>query len=355
MQQLFTFAQKNKFRLENNQELGPVSVVYETYGKLSKQKDNAILFCHSFSGSSHIARHNKEDESKLWPWWDSLIGTKKLFDPKKYFLICSNVLGGCYGTTGPDSINPITGSKYHLSFPIITIRDMVKGQKVLIDHLGIKKLLSVIGGSMGGMQALEWGVTYPKMMKSIVCIGATAKMNALGLAFNEFMRQIILLDSSSLKNLKISRMIGTITFLGLNHLQNQFNRAVIGSQNNLYSQVQSNFLVNDYLNNEGEQFIQRFDPITYLYLLKALDLHDITFGYGSLEKALDRIIAPLLLISISSDWIFTPEEIEKIAIILRNKMQSVRHERIVSEYGHDIFLVDPKTVVLPISQFLYDI
>ncbi|MDI6829683.1 MAG: homoserine O-acetyltransferase, partial [Armatimonadota bacterium] len=221
--QYFTFAEPpNEMMLECGRKLGPITLAYETYGELNKAKDNAILVLHALSGSAHVAGPNKEDQDP--PWWDTMVGPGKALDTSKYFIICSNVIGGCKGSTGPSSINPATGRPYALSFPVVTISDMVNAQKRLIDHLGIERLLCVIGGSMGGMQALQWCVSYPDMVKLAVPIATTACLSAQAIAFNEVGRQAIMSDPDWMngeyygktvprRGLAIARMVGHITYL----------------------------------------------------------------------------------------------------------------------------------------------
>src|SRR6202795_2033109 len=273
--------------LDGGVTLSPVDVAYETYGKLNSARNNAILVLHAFSGDAHAGGEDG--------WWSKMIGPGKAFDTDKYFVICSNVLGGCRGTTGPGSINPETGCPWAMSFPQVTIADMVRLQKMLIDHLGIEKLLTVSGGSMGGMQALEWAVSYPERVASAIPIATTARHSAQQIAFNEVGRQAILAapDWSEgnyygakppARGLAVARMVGHITYMSDDSMREKFGRRLKGKENFSFG-FDVDFEVESYLRYRGSQFVGRFDANSYLYITKAMDYFDLTSGRGSLAAA----------------------------------------------------------------------
>ena len=293
--------------LDGGATLAPVEVAYETYGTLNAQKSNAILILHAFSGDAHAA--GVSPESGKPGWWDNMIGPGKAFDTNKYFAICSNVLGGCRGTTGPASINPATGCPYAMSFPVITIRDMVRLQKMLIDHLGITRLLSLSGGSMGGMQALEWAVSYPEAVVSTIPIAATARHSAQQIAFNEVGRQAIIADPDwsdgnyydgkpPARGLAVARMVGHITYMSDDSMREKFGRRLRG-KNSFGYDFDVDFEVESYLRYRGNEFVNRFDANSYLYITKAMDYFDLSNGNGSLAPAFERAKARFLVISFS--------------------------------------------------------
>jgi homoserine O-acetyltransferase len=328
--------------------LSPVDVAYETYGKLSEARDNAILILHAFSGDAHAAGLSRSDGKP--GWWDNMIGPGKAFDTDKYFVICSNVLGGCRGTTGPSSINPKTGRPYGLSFPVITISDMVRLQKKLIDYLGLERLLAVCGGSMGGMQALEWAVAYPEMVVSAIPIATTARSSAQQIAFNEVGRQAIMADPDwnggdyygkkpPARGLAVARMIGHITFMSDESMRVKFGRR-LRQKEEFGFDFSVDFEVESYLRYRGSQFVDRFDANSYLYLTKAMDYFDLTNGTGSLIEAFRNVRARFLVISFTSDWLYPSYQSLEIVNALRALNRDVSYCEIPSNYGHDAFLVD---------------
>lgn len=356
--ELFT---KDKLKLDCGRELGPITVAYETYGELSAEKDNAILICHALSGDAHVAgRHSPEDKKP--GWWDNMVGPGKGIDTNKYFVICSNVLGGCKGTTGPGSINPETGRPYGLEFPMITISDMVRVQKALMDYLGITQLLSVIGGSMGGMQVLEWAVSYPEKVFSAIPIATTSQLSAQAIAFNAVGRNAILADPDfndgqyydkrpPARGLAIARMVGHITYLSEESMHRKFGRTLRYNSDYKYD-FSSEFAVETYLDYQGQRFVERFDANSYLYITRAMDYFDLAGKYGSLEEAFSRTDARFLIISFSSDWLFPPEQSRRIVrALLRNK-KDVSYCNVHSLYGHDAFLLEPEVLGSLISGFL---
>lgn len=359
----YTFAHPpNEMQLECGKKLGPITLAYETYGKLNKDKTNAILILHALSGDAHAAGYHKPTDKKPG-WWDIMIGPGKAFDTNKYFIICSNVIGGCKGSTGPNSINPKTGKPYGLSFPIITIKDMVNAQKQLIDYLGIKRLLSLVGGSMGGMQVLQWTVTYPDMCHSAIPIATAPYLSAQAIAFDEVGRQAILSDPNWRKGnyyntrripargLAIARMIGHITYLSEESMHRKFGRKLQDKEKYSYRFL-TEFQVESYLHYQGDSFVKRFDANSYLYITKAMDYFDISQGYGSLTNAFKRVKAKFLVISFSSDWLFPPSQSRLIVNALRNNSKDVSYIEIQSPYGHDAFLLECKQLTVLIKKFL---
>ncbi len=339
--------QFDSLSLDCGETLAPVDVAYETWGELNPERSNAILILHAFSGDAHAAGINREGKPG---WWDNMIGPGKAFDTTRYFVICSNVLGGCRGTTGPSSINPATGHPYGRQFPVITIRDMVRLQKKLVDHLGIRRLLSVAGGSMGGMQALEWAVAYPDAVASAIPIAATARHSAQQIAFNEVGRQAIMADPDwndgdyydkkpPARGLAVARMIGHITYMSDESMREKFGRRLRGKDQFGFD-FSVDFEVESYLRYRGSQFVERFDANSYLYITKAMDYFDITNGYGSLAAAMERVTARFLVISFTSDWLYPSYQSLEIVNALRSRNRDVAFCELPSNYGHDAFLVE---------------
>jgi homoserine O-acetyltransferase len=334
--------------LDSGATLAPVDVVYETYGELNRDRSNAILILHAFSGDAHAAGISHETGKP--GWWDNMIGPGKGFDTDKYFIICSNVLGGCRGTTGPSSINPATGCPYGMSFPVITIVDMVRLQKMLVDYLGIQRLLSVSGGSMGAMQALLWAVAYPDAVASSIPIAGTARHSAQQIAFNEVGRQAIMADPDwndgdyyggkpPARGLAVARMVGHITYMSDDSMREKFGRRLRDKEQFGYD-FSVDFEVESYLRYRGTQFVDRFDANSYLYITKAMDYFDITNGSGSLAAALEQAVARFLVISFTSDWLYPSYQSLEIVNALRGRNRDVAYCELPSNYGHDAFLVD---------------
>ena len=332
----------------------PVIIAYETYGKLNKDRDNAILICHALSGSANAAFYNNSNKPG---WWDFMIGRKKPIDTEKYFVICSNVLGSCYGSTGPTSVNPETGELYRLEFPVVTINDMVNAQKLLIDFLGIEKLLSIIGGSMGGMQVLQWCINFPEKIHSAVIIAATYKHNAYQIAFNEVGRFAIMNDPRWLKGnypidkcpevgLSIARMIGHITYLSEEVMEQKFARGLKKFD------FSTEFEVGSYLHYQGLTFSKRFDANSYLYLTKALDYFDITESNNLMDCFCNSKEINYLIVSFSTDWLYPPEQSKAIARALSNAGANTSYINLNEEYGHDSFLVEKTELKSVIKNFL---
>lgn len=351
--------------LECGKPLSPVTVAYETYGTLNAAKDNAILVFHALSGDAHAAGYHSEADKKPG-WWDDMIGPGKAFDTEKYFIISSNFLGGCKGTTGPSSINPLTKKPFGTDFPVITIEDMVKVQKKLIEHLGINSLLSAAGGSMGGMQAMQWSLDYPELVKSTIVIASTSRLSAQGIAFNAVGRNAIASDPAwngghyydkeqqpSL-GLSIARMIGHITYLSEESMQEKFGRN-LQDKTSVDFNFDVDFQVESYLQYQGRSFVDRFDANSYLYITKAMDYFDIAAKYGSLADAFKKTKSKFLVISFSSDWLFPPFQSKDIVRALMNVDKDVTYCDLESPYGHDAFLLEEKQQTKMIKGFLEDI
>ena len=353
--------QDEPLELECGKKLAPIDVAYETYGQLNQAGDNAVLICHALSGNAHAAGVNNPDDKKPG-WWDSQVGPGKGIDTDKYFVICSNFLGGCSGTTGPCSTNPATGRPYGLDFPIITIADMVRVQKLLLDKLGIKKLLAVIGGSIGGMQVLQWAIEYPDFVEAAIPAATTTNLGAQSIAFDAVGRNAILADPNFAdgqyggkegpdRGLGIARMIGHITYLSEEGMREKFGRKLRGAEQYRYD-FDSEFAVETYLDYQGQAFVERFDANSYLYITKAADYFDLQKDYGSLTGAFANVKSRFLIVSFTSDWLFTPAQSEAIVDALVANGKDVSFCNIASPYGHDAFLLEPETLGSFISGFL---
>jgi homoserine O-acetyltransferase len=347
--------------LECGKRLAPIDVSYETYGQLNQAGDNAILICHALSGNAHVAGYNSPDDRKSG-WWDCMVGPGKGIDTNKFFVICSNFLGGCSGTTGPSSINPATGKPYGLDFPIITVADMVRVQKLLLDKLGIKRLLAVVGGSIGGMQVLQWAIAYPDFVKGAMPIATTGHLGAQSVAFDAVGRNAILADPNfdcgqyhgkegPDRGLAIARMIGHITYLSEQGMREKFGRRLRGSDQYSYD-FNSEFAVETYLDYQGQTFVERFDANCYLYITKATDYFDLQKDFGSLNKAFANVKSRFLIVSFTSDWLFTPAQSEAMVNALVANGKDVSFCNIESSYGHDAFLLETETLSSFISGFL---
>jgi homoserine O-acetyltransferase len=347
--------------LECGKKLAPIDVAYETYGQLNEAGNNAILICHALSGNAHVAGYNCPTDKKPG-WWDNMVGPGKGIDTNKYFVICSNFLGGCSGTTGPSSINPATGKPYGLDFPIITVADMVKVQKLLLDKLGVKELLTVIGGSIGGMQVLQWAISYPDFVKSVIAIATTSHLGAQSVAFDAVGRNAILADANFSdgqyhggegpdRGLAIARMIGHITYLSEQGMREKFGRKLRSAEQYSYD-FNSEFAVETYLDYQGQTFVGRFDANSYLYITKAADYFDLQKDYGSLTKAFVNTKSRFLIISFASDWLFTPAQSKAMVEALAADRKDVSYCDIASPYGHDAFLLEPEILGRFICCFL---
>jgi homoserine O-acetyltransferase/O-succinyltransferase len=338
--------------LESGEKLGPITLAYETYGKLDKQKQNAILVLHALSGDAHAAGNTG--------WWESLIGPGKGLDTNEYFVICSNVIGGCRGSTGPASINPKNNTPYGTDFPLVTIGDIVNAQKRLIDHLGIDKLLAVIGGSMGGMQVLQWMVSYPEKIRAAIPIATAMKHTPQQIAFNEVGRQAIMADSNwkkgfyydseiPAKGLAIARMIGHITYMSDASMAEKFGRRI--REDKTPFKFGADFEVEGYLRYRGDNFVKRFDPNSYLYITKAIDYFNILNG-KSISSIFQGLKAKVLVIAFKSDWLYPAYQSQEIVRACKLAGVDASYCEIDSTYGHDAFLLEVDEETHLIKHFL---
>ncbi len=356
----FGSGEENALLLDCGRKLYDVNLRYETYGTLSAEKDNAVLIHHALTGDAHVAgKHTPEDRKP--GWWDEMVGPGKFIDTNKYFVICSNVIGGCSGSTGPRSVNPENGKLYNLDFPVVTISDMVRAQKRLIDHLGIEKLLAVVGGSMGGMQSLEWGKLYPDMVKSVIAIATTSQLGSQSIAFNWVGSQAIRSDVNFCNGeytvnpehgLATARMLAHITYLSDESMAQKFGRNLQDAESYSFA-FKRDFAVESYLEYQGQRFVERFDANSYLYITRAIDYYDLADG-GDLAEAMKDYKADLLVVSFSSDWLFTTAQSEVIVkAALANNLNCSFCE-IDSSYGHDAFLLEVDRLGALIRDFLHN-
>lgn len=347
--------------LESGVELGPTTVAYETYGTLNERRDNAVLLLHALSGDAHAAgRHSATDRKP--GWWDSMVGPGKPFDTNKYYVICSNVLGGCQGSTGPSSIDPRTGKPYGARFPIITFGDMVRAQERLIDLLGIETLLAVAGGSVGGFQALEWAISLPERVRGVVALATAARSSPQAIAWYSIGRRAITSDlrwrggdyygtEGPVDGLAVARMIAHVTYLSEDAFEAKFGREYQDGIGPRFT-LENEFAVESYLDYQGTTFTTRFDANSYLYITKAMDYWDLATQHGSLEAAFSRSQASFLLLSFTSDWHYPVRDSLAIERALRAVHRPVEHVTITSRAGHDAFLVDEDEQRPHITRFL---
>jgi homoserine O-acetyltransferase len=330
--------------------LEEVTVCYETYGELTPRADNAVLICHALSGDSHVARHGEDDDPG---WWETIVGPGKPIDTEQYFVICPNVLGGCRGTTGPNSVNPATGRPYGRDFPNITICDMVSLQKKLVDHLGVERLLAATGGSMGGQMVLCWAAKYPQRSRAYIPIATAARLTSQSLAFDIVGRNAILHDPSFRDGqyygqpqgpdigLAIARMIGHITYLSRESMQLKF-ETDRHNPREVSTAFEKRFSVGSYLGHQGDRFVERFDANSYIALTLAMDLFDLGDSREALVKSIGRTEGRWLILSYTSDWLFPPEESRLLAEALIRSGTRVSYCNVPSPYGHDSFLLEHK-------------
>ncbi len=362
--QSFSFAAPpDEMVLESGARLGPVVLAYETYGTLAPDRQNAILVLHALSGDSHVAGYYSADDEKPG-WWDCMVGPGKGIDTDKFFVICANVIGSCMGSTGPSSINPATGRAFGLEFPVVTIGDMVTAQKALVDHLGIERLLCVVGGSIGGMQVLEWCVRYPERVVSAIPLATTMRHSALAIAFNEVARQSIMADpnwnhgdyyerAKPALGLAVARMIGHITYLSDESMRHKFGRR-LQDKSDFSFNFDADFQVESYLRYQGRKFVDRFDANSFLYITKAADYFDLgkQHGGGSAVKALSKARARFLVISFTSDWLYPTYQAKEIVKALKKNGRDVSFCEIEAEWGHDAFLIPGERLPKLIRGFL---
>jgi len=347
--QVFTF---DSLPLQRGGHIAPVTVAYETWGKLNATGDNAVLITHALTGSSHAHDTENPGDPKA-AWWNPLIGLGRFFDTSRYYVICSNILGGCYGTTGPSSVDPNTGRPYGMRFPVITIRDMVEVQRKLIEHLGVRQLAMVAGGSIGGQQSLEWAVAYPELVRKAIVVAATAALTAQAIAFSEVGRQAILADplwqggdylpgEGPREGLAIARMLAMITYQSEEAMELRFARRPARNKNvsapSGFTDPGERFDVEGYLYHQGEALVRRFDANSYLYISRAMDLYDVSEGYPSLEAALSRLRSKALFIGIRSDFLFPAARVRWLADQVRAAGGEAIYAELDSPHGHDAFL-----------------
>ncbi len=331
------------------QTLPHFDLIYETYGKLNAKRDNALLFCHALSGDHHAAGYHSMEDRKPG-WWDGYIGPGKAFDTRRYFVVCPNNLGGCKGSTGPNTINPKTGKFYGPDFPLFTVKDWVNSQKQLMDSIGINQWAAVVGGSLGGMQVLQWAIDYPDKLRHALVIAAAPRLSAQNIGFNEVARQAILSDPEfhgghyyehnvvPRRGLMLARMLGHITYLSDDAMRAQFGRDLQTGRLSYDFDVQ--FQVESYLRHQGSSFVERFDANTYLLMTKALDYFDPAADFeGGLAEALSQTVAKFLVISFTSDWRFAPSRSTEIVKALTDAQRQVSYAEVESSEGHDAFLL----------------
>jgi len=360
----FTFAEPpGQIVLESGSRLGPITIAYETYGQLADDKGNVVLVEHAFSGDSHVACHKSDDDEAARPgWWDSMVGPGKGIDTDKYFVICSNILGGCMGTTGPTSENPATGKPYGLEFPVVTIADMVHVQKTLLDHLGIKQVLCVIGGSVGGMQVLQWCVSYPGMVRSAIPLATTLRHSALAIAFNEVARQAIMADPNwnggayyekafPEMGLAVARMIGHITYLSDVSMRRKFGRR-LQDKSDFSFNFDADFQVESYLRYQGSKFVRRFDANSVLFITKAADYFDLKRSEWQLLSILSGAEIRFLVVSFTSDWLYPTYQSKELVQALKKNGLDVSFCEIEADCGHDAFLLPNTRLDALIAGFL---
>jgi homoserine O-acetyltransferase/O-succinyltransferase len=373
----------NPLQLDCGRALHPIRIAYETYGALSPARDNVILVCHALSGDAHaagIASMPAEESTrdgfgaadrdrasrKGLGWWDGMIGPGKAFDTDRFFVVSTNLLGGCRGTTGPSSLDPATGRPYGSDFPVITVADMVRTQRAFLDEIGIERLAAVAGGSLGGMQAFEWAILYPDQVDAIVAIASTHAIQPQGVAWNAIARSAIMSDPAWQDGhyygtgrkpdagMGIARMVGHMTYLSAQSVGDKFGRRLQVADDIRFTLADPEFEVESYLRHQAQSFVKRFDANTYLYTSRALTYFDLArqYGRGSLTEALRNISARTLLIAFSSDWLYPPSGSEALATALGSLGKDVECHVIDAPYGHDCFLLEEARQTPMIQQFL---
>jgi len=369
-------------RLDCGREFHPIRVAYETYGTLSPARDNVILVCHALSGDAHAAGIAKTPPAestrdgfgatdrdgtagKGLGWWDGMIGPGKAFDTDQFYVVATNLLGGCRGTTGPSSVDPVTDRPYGSDFPVITVADMVRTERAFLDALGIERLAAVTGGSLGGMQALEWAILYPDQVDAVVAIASTHALHPQGVAWNAIARESIMRDpawqgghyygtgAAPEAGMGVARMVGHITYLSAQALDDKFARRLQSADDVRYTITDAEFQVESYLRHQADSFVKRFDANTYLYTSRALTYFDLARQHGgSLASALEGVAARTLLIAFSSDWLYPPAASQEITDALTSLGKPVEFQVIEAPYGHDCFLLEEARQTPIIRQFL---
>jgi homoserine O-acetyltransferase len=372
--------------LDSGRTLEQVRIAYEAYGQLSPARDNVLLVCHALSGDAHAAGWSDDPEAPSavdgfradergikarggLGWWDGMIGPGKAFDTDRYYVVCTNLIGSCRGSTGPGSPDPATGKAYGLNFPVITVGDMVRAEKSFLEVLGIDSLLAIAGGSLGGMQALEWSVAYPGMVRAVVSIASTAHLGSQGVAWNAIARSAIMADPdwqggnyydsgrAPVAGVGVARMVGHITYLSAESMREKFDRRLQDRKQYSFTLTEPDFAVESYLRHQADTFAGRFDANSYLYISRALTYFDLArdHGAGSLQRALAGVEARYLLISFSSDWLYPPHDSNELETALRANGKKVEHHQIKANYGHDSFLLEEARQAPIISAFLEEV
>jgi homoserine O-acetyltransferase len=372
--------------LDSGRALEHVRIAYEAYGQLSPARDNVILVCHALSGDAHAAGWSDDPEAPSavdgfradergikarggLGWWDGMIGPGKAFDTDRYYVVCTNLIGSCRGSTGPSSSDPATGKQYGPNFPVVTVGDMVRAEKSFLDVLGIDSLLAIAGGSLGGMRALEWSVAYPRMVRAVVSIASTAHLGSQGVAWNAIARSAIMADPdwqggnyydsgrTPVSGVGVARMVGHITYLSAESMREKFDRRLQDREQYSFTLTEPDFAVESYLRHQADTFAGRFDANSYLYISRALTYFDLArdHGAGSLRRALADVAARYLLISFSSDWLYPPRDSQELEVALRAIGTRVEHHQIEANYGHDSFLLEEARQAPIISAFLEEV
>lgn len=349
------------FEFESGQSIPEFTLRYETYGQLNSDRNNVVLVSHALTGDHHCAGvHSLKDRKP--GWWNSLIGPGKPIDTNRFFVLCANCIGGCQGSTGPKSIDPRTGQPYNLTFPFVTIRDMIRSQKILLDSLGVSELYAVIGGSMGGMQVLQWAIEYPSFVRRIIPMATTWRQNAQAIAFDEVGRQAIMQDPEWKQGnydpdkgpnvgLAIARMMAHITYLSDRSMDRKFGRKRQEGQGNRYS-FNIEFEVENYLKYQAQSFINRFDANTYLYFTRALGYFDLESAYGSLDDAFKSLKCKALSVAFTTDWLFPPKQNREIVLAMLRQGIEASYTELDLDLGHDSFLIESNELFNLVRNFL---
>jgi homoserine O-acetyltransferase len=357
------FAPPNPLTLREGTTLGPITVAYQTYGELSPEKDNAIYICHALTGDMHAA--GRMEKRRKSGWWDGCIGPGKTLDTNRYFVICANVLGGCQGTTGPASINPDTGTPYGIEFPFVTVEDIVNVHSELVRHLGIERLLGVVGGSLGGMQVLQWAAKHPDQLSAAIVLASAARLSAQGIAFNAVCRRANYADPNFKEGqfydegegprfgLALARMVAHITYLSEDSIELKFGRRLQDNDSLSHElHAETEFQIESYLHYQGKRFVERFDANSYLYLTKAMDYFELAPNPGDLSAALSKTDARFLIVSYDTDWLFTTTQSKEIVSALLSQQKHVTFSELSSPYGHDSFLIELDKLGALVEPFL---
>jgi homoserine O-acetyltransferase len=353
---------EHRLPLLSGQSLERFTIAYEAYGMLNDARDNAILICHALSGDAHVAGYHTDDPDEKPGWWDEAVGPGKMFDTERFCVLCANVIGGCQGSTGPSSLAP-DGKPYGSRFPLVTVADMVLAQRHLLDLLGIETLFAAVGGSMGAMQALQWSVDTPERVRHVLFLAATPRSSAQNIAFNAIGREAIYADpnwnfgdyydgQAPEAGLAVARMVGHITYMSEHSLESKFGRSLQDHSSLPYRLDVPEFTVESYLQYQGEKFVRRFDANSYLVITKALDYFDIADGHDSMEAALAHVTAQILVVSFSSDWLYTAAQGLELVQALEKNGKQVEHHVIQADFGHDSFLVEVETMTQLVGGYL---